>query len=132
MNPGVNPYPDGLFWTTRVAPEAVVARPASGEAIYKVKNLVIRNFPDFNTALSGDPGAPAVVSFEVRWFAVEERLNLKDETTGFGGAFVRGQARMAWTARVGQYLFESDPIETSSSDFAELGTERNGSYFPRS
>lgn len=131
MNPGVNPYPDGLFWTTRVSPDAVVARPASGDAVYKVKDLVIRNYPDFGTALSGDPGVPATVSFEVRWFGVDQRLNIQDRDTGFGGEFVRGQAKMAWTATVGNFRFESDPIETSSSDFAELGTERNGVFFPR-
>ena len=38
---------------------------------------------------------------------------------------------MAWTADVGAYHFQSDPIETSSSDFATLGTERNGVFFPR-
>ena len=50
----------------------------------------------------------------------------------FGGEFVRGRAQMQWSAAVGPYVFQSDPIETSFSDFATLGTERNGVFFPRS
>jgi len=38
---------------------------------------------------------------------------------------------MEWTAEVGDYIFESDPLATSSSAFAEIGRERNGSFFPQ-
>jgi hypothetical protein len=36
---------------------------------------------------------------------------------------------MEWTATVGDFRYVSDPIETSSSEFAQLGPERNGSFF---
>jgi hypothetical protein len=39
---------------------------------------------------------------------------------------------MSWSAVVGDLAFQSDPLETSSSDFATMGTERNGVFFPRS
>jgi hypothetical protein len=45
---------------------------------------------------------------------------------GFAGEFVRNSA----SAAVGDYTFVSDPIVTSSSSFAEIGHERNGSFFP--
>jgi hypothetical protein len=49
---------------------------------------------------------------------------------GFAGTFVRGQAEMEWSAAVGDFSFASGPASTSSSLFAEIGHERNGSFFP--
>jgi hypothetical protein len=49
---------------------------------------------------------------------------------GFAGEFVRNTAQIEWNAAVGDYTFVSDPIATSSSSFAEIGHERNGSFFP--
>ena len=91
----------------------------------------MKDFGSLGNALSGGSGAPATVSFEVRWSGVDERVNIKDPVAGFAGEYVRGHAQMAWTADVGCYHFQSDPIETSSSDFATLGTERNGVFFAR-
>jgi hypothetical protein len=132
MNPGINPYPSGLFWTMRIPQESVDANPGAGEADYKVSNLQVEDYGDFDNSLSGNEGVPATVSFEVRWSGVADRVNVKDPIARFGGEFVRGTAQMAWSARVGHYLFRSDPLETSSSDFASLGTERNGTFFARS
>jgi len=131
MNPGVNPCPDGLFWTTRIPSGSVRANPGAGEAIYKVSNLQIYDFGNFGNALTCGSGVPATVSFEVRWSGVNDRLNIKNPTSSFGGEYVRGSAQMEWSAVVGPNLYQSDPIETSSSGFAELGTERNGAFFPR-
>lgn len=132
MNPGINPFPNGLFWTTAIPLDNVQVNPGAGEAAYKVENLHIKDFGNFGNSFGGGASIPAVVSYEVRWSGVEQRLNLKDPVAQFGGEFVRGHARMQWSAIVGDYAFQSDPLDTSSSDFASLGTERNGSFFPRS
>jgi hypothetical protein len=132
MNPGINPYPAGLFWTMAIPSNSVFTNPGAGEAVYRVSNLAIQDYGDFNNALGGGVGTPAIVSFEVRWSGVDQRLNIKNPDARFGGEFVRGSARMEWSAVIGNYSFQSDPIETSSSDFASLGKERNGAFFPRS
>jgi hypothetical protein len=36
---------------------------------------------------------------------------------------------MKWSANVGDFKFVSGPASTSSSVFAEIGRERNGSFF---
>jgi len=131
LNPGINPYPDGLFWTMRIPDDSVRVEPGEGSAVYKVANLPVADFGDIESSFNGASGTPAIVSFEVRWDGVDERLHVTDSAAGFAGEFVRGQARMAWSAVVGDYSFESDPLETSSSEFATLGTERNGDFFPR-
>ena len=83
--------------------------------------------------VTGPPPTPGTVSFKLDWSGVNERLNIKNTDPvygGFAGEFVRNTAQMEWSAAVGDYTFVSDPIATSSSSFAEIGHERNGSFFP--
>jgi hypothetical protein len=78
------------------------------------------------------PPKPAYTSFNVRWSGVTERLNIRNEDRvygGFAGEFVRNTAQMAWTATAGDFQFVSAPLETSSSSFAQIGSERNGIFF---
>ena len=120
-----------MVWTLPVPQESVQTNPGAGKAVYAVSEVDVKDYGNIGNAFAGGAGAPATVSFEVRWSGVNDRVNIKDPVARFGGEFVRGQAQMAWTADVGAYHFQSDPIETSSSDFATLGTERNGVFFPR-
>jgi hypothetical protein len=90
LNPGINPYPTGLFWTMQIPDSSVRVNPGAGSAVYQVANAQVLDFGDFNTALSGAPGSPATVSFDVRWSGVNQRVNIKDPVAGFGGEFVRG------------------------------------------
>jgi hypothetical protein len=66
---------------------------------------------------------------------VNERVKVQNNNPpasggGFAGEFVRNTAQMKWTATVGDFHFVSDRLATSSSSFAEIGHERNGSFFP--
>lgn len=131
MNPGVQAFPNGLFWTMALPDSSVKANPGSGKAVLQATNVEILDWVDFGSSLSGAPGTPATVSFDVRWSGVDSRVNLKDPAAGFAGEFVRGHAQMSWSAVVGDLAFQSDPLETSSSDFATMGTHRNGVFFPR-
>ncbi len=87
-----------------------------------------------NALFGGGPTpVPGSVSFKVAWSGVGERLNIRNVDPvfgGFAGEFIHNEAQMEWTARVGDYTFVSAPLATSSSAFAEIGHERNGSFFP--
>lgn len=106
--------------------------PGAGRAVYQATNVPILDFHYIVNALfgGGPSPEPGFVSFEVRWSGTDDRVNLKNPSIGFAGEYVRGQAQMEWTARVGDFHYVSDPIETSSSQFAQLGHERNGSCLP--
>jgi len=132
MNPGITPFPFGLFWTTRLAAKSVYANPGAGIAVMEAHNIQVQDFGTFDNALSGNPGVPATVSFKVEWSGVDERVSVKNPSNGFAGEYTRGRAQMEWSAIVGDHSFVSAPLETSSSEFAELGRERNGSFFPHS
>ena len=104
-----------------------------GRASLVVSGLPVLDFGDIVNALFPDPARPPVpasASFEVRWEGVIERTSIVNNDQGFVGQFVRTNAHMEWSAIVGDFSFESAPASTSSSVFAEIGQERNGSFFP--
>jgi len=97
----------------------------------QVSDVAVTDYGNIVNALFGGGPAPvpATVSFEVRWSGVVERVNIVNPDNGFAGEFVRGHAQMEWSATVGDFSFVSGPASTSSSVFAEIGHERNGSFF---
>ena len=133
LNPGI--APSGLFWTTRLASGNVAGvNPGAGNAIYKANDVRVFDFHNIPNALFGggpDP-VPALVSFEVRWSGVDDRVNIRNPADGHAGEYVRGHAQMEWSATVGRFRYVSAPLASSSSEFAQLGTERNGSFFTHS
>jgi hypothetical protein len=106
----------------------------TGSALLEVSNAPILDYGTIGNALfgGGPPPVPGTVSFKVDWHGVNQRLNIRNTDPvfgGFAGEFVRNAAQMQWTAKVGDFLFESDALGTSSSSFAEIGHERNGVFF---
>ena len=106
-----------------------------GSASLQASDVAILDYGQISNALfgGGPPPTPGTVSFKVVWSGVDERLNIKNTDPvfgGFAGEFVRNTAQMEWSAAVGDFTFVSDPMATSSSSFAEIGHERNGSFFP--
>jgi len=131
MNPGI--APSGLFWTTALPENAVKVNLGDGSAVMQATNLSVLDFGDFGNSLFGGgvPPVPATVSFTVRWSGVLDRAKVVSTDTGMTGEFIRNTAQMEWSATVGDFDFVSAPAETSASDFAEIGQERNGTFFTR-
>lgn len=101
----------------------------------EASNVPILDYGDIGNALfgGGPPAIPGTVSFKVVWTGVGQRVNIKNTDPvygGFAGEFIRNTAQMEFSATVGNLTLVSDPIATSSSSFAEIGHERNGSFFP--
>lgn len=131
---GIEPYPEGLFWTVQVAPSSVGdVNLEKGTARYAVHNLSLKDFfniPNSLFHINNPTFAPATTSFDIRWAGpVTERRSIRDATVGFTGNFVSSSATMSWSATTMNFKFESDPASTSSSVLAVLGHERNGVYF---
>jgi hypothetical protein len=135
LNPGIKA--DGLFWTTPIPDEGIDVNLGKGSASMFATNVPVNDYGTFeNSILGGGPAPiPSLVSFTVDWSGVSERVNVRNNNPpasggGFAGLFVRNTAQMQWNATVGDLMFLSDPLATSSSVFAEIGHERNGSFFP--
>jgi hypothetical protein len=77
------------------------------------------------------PPNPGWASFTVVWQGgtASTPVSSTDPTKGiFSGTFASCTAQMEWQAQAGDFFFESHPLETSQSTFAEIGQEMNGSY----
>ena len=132
LNPSLSP-PLGLFWTIAIDGDGIDVNPGAGRASLQASDVPIFDYGNFVNGITGHPGTPGSVSFKVTWSGVNERLNIRNTDPifgGFAGNFVRNAAQMEWTATVGDLMFVSAPLATSSSSFAEIGHERNGSFFP--
>ena len=124
----------GLFWTIQVPDHSVNVELDKGKAILQAIHVPIFDWGNGQNSLFGggpDP-IPGSVSCRVIWSGMKEQVDIHNTDHvfgGFEGHFIRNKAQMEWTATVGDYKFVSDPLETSSSSFAEIGSERNGSFF---
>jgi hypothetical protein len=136
LNPSTFP-PVGLFWTIPLPDDSVEVQLGKGSASLQAFDVPVFDYGNLNNALMGPPPSPlptGSVSATVVWSGVQQRVNIRNTDPvfgGFAGEFIRNKAQMEWTATVGDYTFVSDPLATSSSEFAEIGHERNGSFFPR-
>ncbi|HEY6903825.1 MAG TPA: hypothetical protein VI216_05925 [Candidatus Acidoferrales bacterium] len=134
FNPSTFP-PVGLFWTTEIPIAGVDRQVGKGRASLQASDVAILDYGTTPQAIfgGGPTPVPGTVSFKVVWSGVGEKVNIRNTDPvygGFAGEFVRNSAQMEWSATVGDYTFVSEPLITSSSAFAEIGHERNGSFFP--
>src|SRR5207248_1383976 len=125
--------PTSLFWTLPLSDASIDVNPGKGTALVQESNVPIFDYGNIGNALfGGQAPVPGRVSYTVAWSGVNDRVNIKNTDPVYGGfaaEFVRNNAQMEWSATVGDYQFVSAPLATSSSVFAELGHERNGSFF---
>lgn len=135
LNPTLFP-PTSLFWTIEIPAAGIDVNPGAGRASMEAVNVPILDYVDIPNALFGGGPAPVpgVVSFKVVWSGVNERVNIRNTDPvygGFAGQFVRNKdAQMEWTATVGDYVFASAPLATSTGRAVQMGHERNGMFFP--
>jgi hypothetical protein len=133
LNPTQFP-PVGLFWTVPIPIGAVQVDLANGTASMRATKVPIFDYGTLQNSLfmgSNPPPVPGWVSFKVIWTGggASVPVNSTDPTKGiFAGEFIQTAAQMEWEAAVGDFTFASDPLETSTSTFAEIGQETNGSY----
>jgi hypothetical protein len=134
FNPSTFP-PLGLFWTVELPEDSVDVEFDRGRASLRGFDVPVFDYGTLPNALFGPVPSPlptGSVSFKVTWGGAGQRVHVRNTDPvygGFAGEFIRNTAQMEWTATVGDYTFASDPLSTSSSSFAEIGRERNGSFF---
>jgi hypothetical protein len=111
---------------------AISVNPGAGRAVMQASNLQMLDFHTFEDSLFGGGATPtpATVSISVEWSGVLDRVHVVNRDTDSTGEYVRGTAQMAWSAVSGDFEYTSFASATSSSDFAEIGSERNGVFFP--
>jgi hypothetical protein len=129
FDPGIHPYPRGLFWTVPLSAKPSVDL-RSGEAQMSMSGLVLQDYFNLPNALfrfQNPVSVGASCSFDVDWSGpITDRVPVI--TPGSSGELLVNQATMTWSATNDQgFSFVSDPSPTNSA-FAEIGTVKNGVF----
>jgi hypothetical protein len=133
LNPTQFP-PVGLFWTVPLQASGVEVDLSEGTATMQAVKVPIYDYGTLDNALfmgNNPPPNPGWASFTVVWQGgtASTPVSSTDPTKGiFSGTFASCTAQMEWQAQAGDFFFESHPLKTSQSTFAEIGQEMNGSY----
>ncbi len=127
FNPGI--APSGLFWTIRIPDESVEINLDNATASMKLSDVELRDHFNVPNSLLRGPSVPADLSFHMRWSGVLQRVHLHDEQNTFDAHVIEDTATMALSASTQGFTFVSDPADTSTTIFAEIGSERNGVFF---
>src|SRR5262249_19645800 len=110
---------------------SVQVNPGAGMAELHVRDLALRDYFNIPNALAQGAFVPATVSVDVVWSGpVTRRVNVRDAANDFAGNFAENQATVSFSATEEGFQFQSAPASTSTSVFAEVGHERNGTFFP--
>lgn len=127
FNPGTTP--SGLFWTVPVSNDDVQIDLDNATAFMRLTDFDLEDYHTLKNAILDGPSVPASVSFTIQWSGVLQRVAESSTTETYRGQFIHDTATVAWTAQEQGFSFVSDPAETSTTTFAEIGRERNGVFF---
>ena len=132
FDPGITPYPGGLFWTVPLqAPDGVTVNFGAGKAQMMATDLSVIDYFDIPNALFRfeDPVSSAArCSFDITWSGPVTNRSPVSGPSGSSGQLVMCEATMQWSATNAQgFRFETDPAPTKSV-FAQLGKVMNGVF----
>jgi len=127
FNPGVNPFPTGLFWTMPIPPGSVMVDLAGKTASLDLSHRKIDDYGTVIRALASDNElASATIDLELSWSGGTGPTSIRDTTNKFTGEYVTGSADLKWSAQEPGFEFVSD---IGHAEFARIGHERNGVFF---
>jgi hypothetical protein len=127
FNPGVHPFPRGLFWTMPIPPGSVRVDLDARTASLDLSHAKIDDYGDVFNALTTDKEiASATIDVELRWSGGTGPTSIRDATNLFRGEYVTGSADLKWSAQEPGFEFVSD---VGHAEFGRIGHERNGVFF---
>lgn len=127
FDPGIHPYPSGLFWTVP-NPSLDSIHMGNGTAHMKMTDLAVTDFFNIPNALfrfQNPVSSDAKCTFDIDWTGpVTQRGGVS--TPGSTGELLMTNATMTWSAsNATGFKFVSNPSGTTSA-FAQLGRIQNG------
>ena len=137
FDPGIDPYPGGLFWTVPLQSD----RQDEGRGSVRVDlddgkarmtaNLHVRDFFTIPNALfrvQKPASVPATVSFDIHWLGPATGPTAVTSPAGSSGRLLMSPVTMRWSAQNALgFSFKSNPAGTTSF-FGQLGRVRNGIF----
>ncbi len=129
FDPGIDPYPGGLFWTVP-KPTLGPIELGRGRASMSMTNLALKDYFDIPNALFRfelPASVDANCSFDVEWTGPVTSTGPVN-TPGSTGELSTTKAKMTWSATNSLgFRYLSNPSGTTSV-FAQLGRVQNGVF----
>jgi len=129
FDPGIDPYPGGLFWTVP-KPTLGPIELGRGKASMSMANLALKDYFDIPNALfrfEVPESVDANCSFDIEWTGPVTSTG-PVSTPGSTGQLSMTSATMTWSASNSLgFHYVSNPTGTTSA-FAQLGRVRNGIF----
>ncbi len=129
FDPGIDPYPGGLFWTVP-KPTLGSVELGRGTARMSMANLAVKDYFDIPNALfrfERPVSVDANCSFDVEWTGPVTSSGPVN-TPGSTGELSLTKANMTWSATNSLgFRYVSNPSGTTSA-FAQLGRVQNGVF----
>jgi len=128
FNPGIDPFPGGLFWLLDAdQPISVASNLGLGTASYKATNVALEDYHDITNALNNGASVPAWTTFDVEWSGISKRGTFSSTAQRFALEFVQTGASMTWSASTSATSLHSTGV--THINFAEVAHEQNGVFF---
>jgi hypothetical protein len=123
---------EGLYWVTPVSRDRLTFSSNGKTASLEMKNVPIIDQPRW-PALDAD-ATPAFLDFKLAITSTDEAIKYEDSNRQYRFEGFKALAQLEAAVRVPSidFVFKTDPLETSKSDFAVVGNEVNGKYYEAS
>jgi hypothetical protein len=121
FNPGIMPFPDGLFWTISIPDTSVHVDLTSTTASLHLADVALSDYGKLANAFANGPSTPATVSIDIAWSGVKNKVAVNNPDQGFVGVFWEDTGTFSCTAKTASFAFASDPPATAHTNFAEIG-----------
>lgn len=126
--------PSGLFWTIQL-PDSALQMSADGtKATLHAQDVPVVDSYQFGGANS----VPARVTFDISWEARGAAVARgkgasakKTDQAAFSGKFSPARATGSFSGSGPGFSFSTTPGASTDRSFAEMGTERNGSFLSK-
>jgi hypothetical protein len=113
---------------------SVTIHPGAGDAHFTVSDLAMfDHFTEVNSILR-DGSAPivdATASVDIRWTETGERLQVDNDTVGFGGRYENARGSIEWSAENAEgYFFSTVNSSETTVTHAFTAHVRDGVFHP--
>lgn len=118
----------------QVPKTSVTIHPGAGEAHFTASDLAMFDYITGDNAILRDGSAPivdATASVDIQWTGTGERLQVDNDTAGFGGQYENASGSIEWSAESAEgYFFSTANSSVTTVRHAFTAHVRNGVLHP--
>lgn len=121
--------PEGLYWVVPVPSSGIIFSADGKTATLQMTNVPIIDQPRWPAMDAATTSA--FMDFKLLFTAMDEPVKYEDPAHQYRFEGFKASAQLEAAIRVASidFTFKTDPLESSKSDFAVMGSEVNGKYY---